>query len=499
LGLAVVAIILLRAIAAALLPLAPEEAYYWMYGQFPSLSYFDHPPMVAWVIQAGTILFGDSEFGVRFGNQILMLATSMAMYAHARMWHGHRIGLTSAVAVQILPAYFAAGFVATMDAALLLFWITAMWGVGLALKLGRASGWYVAGAACGAAMLSKYTGVFILAGAGLAVLLHGPWRRWMFSPHPYLGVLLAAAVFSPVIAWNAQHDWASFRFQFVDRFDDNGLRIDRLASYLGIQLLAATPILVITLGLLLRRTITHRRLGSSWRVVALVFSLPLLVVMLQKSLRFSIHVNWTLPAYLSLIPATTHMSFVLWRRASRRTREIAIAQRSLSGLRWTAIACIGVNAVACLYLIFLQPRLGYVSAFGPWKQLAEIVEDYEDRLPEQAGHEPVIITEGKYRMASVLAFYRLPIEDDFDSWQQTSSQWLIEGRGLGYEYWTDRKDWIGRTVIYLDSRKQIPKSVATCFDHFEIIHDPRLKELGDYQLAVGTGYRGPLGKRRSGT
>jgi len=200
LGVAIAVLILLRAVAAAMLPLVPEEAYYWMYGQFPSLSYFDHPPMVAWVIQADTILFGDSEFGVRFGNQALMIAASAMMFAYARQWHGKRVAVTSALAIQLLPAYFAAGFVATMDAALLFFWLLALWGVGLAFKQGRASGWYIAGAACGAAMLSKYTGVFILGGAGLAMLLHRPWRqRWMLSPHPYLAALLAVAVFSPVI------------------------------------------------------------------------------------------------------------------------------------------------------------------------------------------------------------------------------------------------------------------------------------------------------------
>jgi len=259
--------------------------------------------------------------------------------------------------------------------------------------------------------------------------------------------------------------------------------------------LVATPVLLFTLALLVKLVIARRRIGRGWRIMALAFCLPLLFIMLQKSLRFSIHVNWTLPAYLSLIPASVHMSFVLGRRLRRRIGSVAAVHRAFKGLCWTGMLCIAVNIVACLYLIVLQPRLGYVSAFGPWKELAVIVEDLEDRIPEHGDREPLIITEGRYRMASVLAFYRLPIEDDYDSWKQTSSQWLIEGRGLGYEYWSDQKDWIGRTVIYLDSRKQIPKDVAACFDHFEIVHDPRLQALGDYQLAVGTGYRGP---KRSG-
>src|SRR5664280_2844266 len=45
--------------------LIPEEAYYWAYSQHPALSYFDHPPMVAWIIWLGTAVFGNTELGVR--------------------------------------------------------------------------------------------------------------------------------------------------------------------------------------------------------------------------------------------------------------------------------------------------------------------------------------------------------------------------------------------------------------------------------------------------
>ena len=45
----------------------PEEAYYWNYAQHLDIGYLDHPPMVGWLIAAGTAVFGDTEFGVRIG------------------------------------------------------------------------------------------------------------------------------------------------------------------------------------------------------------------------------------------------------------------------------------------------------------------------------------------------------------------------------------------------------------------------------------------------
>src|SRR5512139_3734300 len=50
---------------AGLLALSPQEAYYWTWSRRLDLSYFDHPPLVAWTIRAATELFGSSERAIR--------------------------------------------------------------------------------------------------------------------------------------------------------------------------------------------------------------------------------------------------------------------------------------------------------------------------------------------------------------------------------------------------------------------------------------------------
>ena len=59
-------------------------------------------------------------------------------------------------------------------------------------------------------------------------------RRWLLSPWLYAGGAVAALVFLPVLAWNAAHDWISFRFQFgrvtehaFDDFAGQGLKHSR--------------------------------------------------------------------------------------------------------------------------------------------------------------------------------------------------------------------------------------------------------------------------------
>lgn len=383
----------LRLLAMAFVPLIPEEAYYWMYAKNPALSYFDHPPMVAWVIGVGTAIFGDTEFGVRIVGNVLMIGASLLMYRLGRMWFGTASGVFAAVLLQILPVYFGTGFIATMDAPLLFFWLTCMLGVTVALKEDRPWGWYLGGAGLGLAMLSKYTGVFLVPGALLAVVVYRPWRRHLVTIHPYLGILLAMALFSPVIIWNAQHDWASFRFQFLNRWDADSVSVTSVLEFIGFQVLITTPLVLWGGG---RRVLRKfRRLPRGLAppyLISLAFSLPLLLVMAYKSF-YDIHLNWTLPVYLSIFPIVGHWVAATMRLRTDRGRGDVL--RKVWAL--TAVFCIGLNILLSMYVLVLQPRVKWVSAFGPWKQLAQVVEEHEERLENESGEEPLIVADGKYR------------------------------------------------------------------------------------------------------
>ncbi len=467
--------------------LIPEEAYYWVYAQHPNMSYFDHPPMVAWVIRAGTLIFGDTEFGVRIVGSLLMCAASVLLYLYGRMWYGRRAALIAAAALIVLPAYFVTGFIATMDAPLVFFWTACLLGTSMALRNGRPIGWYLAGAAIGAAMLSKYTGVFLGLGCVLAVVGCRPYRRHLLTVHPYLAALLAVAVFSPVLVWNAANDWASFRFQFVDRFAGGGLNLADPLEFVGAQFAVATPVLVIwTLWLWALLLRSRRRLLTPRWWIAMCFGAPLLGVMAYKSLSYGVHINWTLPAYLSLMPAGAHLALV----AARRARLRGARRGALRGVYWTAAVCMMINIAIAMFLLVGQPRLRVISAFGPWPELASVVEEYEDRMEAEGGHEPLIIGHGQYRLASVLAFYRTPLEEPESAAHFTTSQWLLDGRGLGFEYWTRPGDWLGKNCLIADFDENGLHDVRRRFERVEVSDDARLKSLG-YRLALCYGYRGP--------
>lgn len=476
----------LRVVGMFRIPLIPEEAYYWMYAQHPNLSYYDHPPMVAWVIGLGTALFGDNEFGVRIVGNLMMVGASVLMYAFGRMWFGRTAGLLSALLLQLLPMYFCTGFIATMDSPLVFFWMLCLLGVSFALREDRVWGWYVAGLGLGAAMLSKYTGVFLGAGALMAVIAHRPWRWHLRTVHPYLAVLLAGALFSPVVIWNAQHDWASFRFQFVDRFEGKSFSLRYVFIFVLYQILVLTPLLLVGCAWLFSRVLRiRRRLMTPRWLVTICFSAPLLSVMAYKSLRYEVHVNWTLPLFLSLFPGLCRMFLVRLRRLRTDLDRRRWARRTV----WTAMICVVINVGLTAYLVMLQPRVGWISAFGPWKELAGVVEQHEDQLERESGREPLVVADGKYRLASVLAFYRSPLEEHVRAADFTTSQWVVSGRaGLGYPYWAKEVDWTGGDVIYVDDSNDV-LNLGQWFERVRIVYDSKDTYPKRYRVTIAQGHR----------
>jgi dolichol-phosphate mannosyltransferase len=473
----------LRVVAMAGMPLVPEEAYYWMYSQHPSLSYFDHPPMVAWVIWFGTQLFGDTEFGVRIGVALLMLASSGVMYVFSRMWFGREAALVAALLLQILPVYFGAGLIATMDPALIFFWLVCMAGVSVALRQRRAWGWYLAGFGLGGAILSKYTGIFLGLGALLAVVGHKPWRRHLRSVHPYAASLLAFAMFTPVLAWNGQHDWASFRFQFVNRFAGETISAASVASYALLQLAIATPLILLGLVWFYVRILKNRqRLLTPRLWLALCFSLPLLLVMSYKSLRYGIHLNWTLPAYLIVLPAVAQMSLAQWRCAGKKLGGFAFVWRRAALA--TVAVCLILNVAGLLYVLALQPQTGLIASLRPWRELAARVETVDRRLKAETGREPLVIGADKYRLASVLAFYRTLLESEVRASDFTTSEWILSGgEGLGYPYWARADKWIGCDCIVVDDQDDLGK-YASRFKKFEVADEFHLNRK-TYYIYIG--------------
>jgi len=102
----------------------------------------------------------------------------------------------------------------------------------------------VAGVAAGLLLLSKYTGVFLLAGIMAWLVVSNEMRVWLKWREPYLAALISLILFSPVIWWNAEHGWASFIKQFGRAFEtspDGG--VTNLGSFVEVQAAFVSPLI----------------------------------------------------------------------------------------------------------------------------------------------------------------------------------------------------------------------------------------------------------------
>ncbi len=235
----------MRAIYAGVIELRTDEAYYWTWSKENVLSFLDHPPMIAWFIRFGTAIFGDTNFGVRFAGLVAMLATQLLLADIVRrVTHDIRAVLLAVLMPEAAMYYGLLMAKVAPDVALIPFAVAMVWALVRLVEGNDPRWWLAAGAFAGMALLSKFTVVMLLP-AVLAFLLIPDWRRrWLSSPYPWAAALTAAAVFSPVLIWNAQHDWASFRFQSVRAVATHELSLRTVGDFFGLQFFLVGPILL---------------------------------------------------------------------------------------------------------------------------------------------------------------------------------------------------------------------------------------------------------------
>jgi 4-amino-4-deoxy-L-arabinose transferase-like glycosyltransferase len=243
--LAVIAVLtVVRGIFAAVVPLRVDEAYYWTWSKESALSFLDHPPMVSWCVYFGTLIFGDTNFGVRFSGLLAILTVEVLLadivWLMTRDW---RCVIFALLLPEATLDYGLLMARVAPDTALTVFALAIVWALVRLTLSGNPRWWLLAGVFAGLALLSKYS-VVLLAPAFVAFLLVPSRRkRQLSSPYPWLAVLIAIVIFSPVLYWNAIHDWASFRFQLDRPAQLQGWSLKFLGEFVGMQFGLLGPVL----------------------------------------------------------------------------------------------------------------------------------------------------------------------------------------------------------------------------------------------------------------
>jgi 4-amino-4-deoxy-L-arabinose transferase-like glycosyltransferase len=296
---ALLAATLLRLLLAAITPLAPDEAYYWVWSRALAAGYLDHPPMVALWIRAGTGLAGPGALGVRLlGPLATALGSVLLARAGEDLLPGSGVGVAAAVLLNATLLFGVGAITMTPDTPLLLFWTFALFALARLHATGRGEWWLVAGAAAGLALDSKYTAALIAPAVLLWLVAVPTMRPWLRRPQPWAGATLALLLFAPVIWWNAGHGFASFLRQggrAGDWSPERGMQF--LGELFGGQLALATPLIGVLMvaGMAVATRQAWRRDGA-WALLA-AFSLLPAVVLLQHALGDRVQANWPAIGY----------------------------------------------------------------------------------------------------------------------------------------------------------------------------------------------------------
>ena len=392
--------LMLRLIYLGQAQLIPDEAYYWNYAQHMELSFLDHPPMVAWLIWLGTTVLGNNEFGVRIGAFLCGLVTMGYLYALARNLYDKSTAMRALLLLAVLPITFASGILMTPDAPLIAAWAATLYYMERALVAGHSSAWLGMGVAFGLGLLSKYTLGLLGVAALLFVILDPAARRWMRRPHPYLAAALALLLFSPVIIWNSDHQWASFLFQsqraqgIGNQFSLHYLILHAVILLTPVGLFAALLALVPS-GDRDQNPDAYRR-----RLFIRTFTIVPLAVFVGLSLFGSPKFHWTGPVWLMILPT---VAWMIGQIGDHRN----VVRRLRAAWRPIIIVTMSFYAFALHYAVLGVPGAPYPSFTKHyfWREATSEIEQIAKNVRENTGQEPIIVGMSRWSIASSLSFY----------------------------------------------------------------------------------------------
>jgi 4-amino-4-deoxy-L-arabinose transferase-like glycosyltransferase len=379
--------------------LEADEAYYWLWSRQLAPSYFDHPPMVAYLIRLGTLLLGDTIPGLRSMAILALIVSSALVYALAViLFDNRRTGLLAVLWFNMMPLTAFFSIILFPDTPALMFWLLSCVGLSLVWRSGRGEWWYLVGAATGLLLLSKYTGIFLVAGIAAWLLLSAEMRPWLARREPYIAALIALLIFTPVILWNARHGWVSFGKQFgraMDVSTEGGLA--NMLGFVGTQAAFVSPLIFAfsVAGVALAAVRGWRSQEAGWLLLALT-SAPMLLYFLVHALSAEVLPNWPSAAYpAAVVAAVAVFSFSATGPPRRNWIGLSFEAAPWVGLALTLILCTQMTVQPMPIAAARDP----LSRFAGWAGLSS-----ETRAIADAQGASYVAT-NDYGLNAALAFY----------------------------------------------------------------------------------------------
>ncbi|MBS0027008.1 ArnT family glycosyltransferase [Chitinophaga sp. 22321] len=428
---AILIVVILRLSFIGVMGAMPQDAYYYFYGQHFALSYFDHPPAIAWILRAFTDLFGRHVFVIKLADTLVTAGALLAFFRLARCflplrraWNGLLL-LLATLMVTILS------LVSTPDVPLLLFWSISLIAVYHAVFENRKLYWIWAGLAMGLAFDSKYTAIFLPAGAVLFLLLSEEHRRYLWSPWFFASIVVFALTISPVVIWNVDNQFASFRFQSSERV--GGVEFHPL-DFFGVIGHQAAILLPVLLGALfyysykfIRKYKWHTSRVPARQLFLLCFFLPIFGIFLLISPVYWVKINWMMPAYITGI---------IWISTWITVKYI----------RWQWICSLVIHLALAAEIIFYPVPIHSDDTMIGWSGLGAGVKKLAAQYPDD-----FIFSADDYKTSAMLNLYL---------GRMVYSRNVIGENALQFDFiGTDIHTLEGRNAIFINSLTDVKDDV----------------------------------------
>ncbi len=274
--------------------LTTDESYYWMWSQKLSLGYYDSGTILAWVIRFTTDLLGHSELAVRFTSIIVTTMSSILLYMLSNYFMNPILSSILVLVFNITPGGALSGILMMHDSMMIFFWILTVYSLYRAIFRNKNFFWYIAGISSGFGLWSKDTTYLIIPLTFLFLLLSKKHRFFLKTKEPYIALFLMLAIFSPILYWNYQHDWVTYRHIFALGARSGSVKaFQHIGDFLGSQLALVSPFLFI--GILLawiRSTIIYFYTKNARHLFLLLFSFSIFLFFLVLSAKSKIEGNW---------------------------------------------------------------------------------------------------------------------------------------------------------------------------------------------------------------
>lgn len=493
------------------LDLAADEAHYWDWSRNLDWSYYSKGPLVAFLIRGGTELFGPwaqqfpggSMLAVRLPAVISGALLLLSLYVLTfQIYANEKWALLVVVLALPMPLISAGSLLMTIDSP-----YTCCWGWALvltchALKSNSLWAWIAAGLVVGVGILAKYTMVLFLPSLGLFLLTSAEQRRLLARPGFWLLCGVAALSCIPILVWNAQHDWVTFKH--VNRLA--GFSQQPQYSWLGpLQYVGAQA--SVLLGFWFVCWAAAMTAHRPWREAnaGLRFlwwmSAPMFLVFLGFSIQTKGgHPNWPVTAYLSgMVLAAGWLAGQLQTGSvfTRRVLSGGVIATSLLGIVVTVVMMQSTWAYPVLTKLAGEARateplplrrLDPTCRLRGWKTLAAEVDALRARL--KAEGRDVVLAATSWSLPGELGFY-------CEGHPRVYSIGPVFGdRRSQYDLWrpnpvADPEQFAGKTFLIV-SLFDMPlhRNFATVEPRREVTHYAAGEPLARFVISVAHGFRG---------